>query len=123
MNRQLPIVATLLFLFPTILFGQEAEAALDEGLSLWGMIKQRGWAMYPLGLCSLSMLFLILHCWRETNRAKFVPVIALDQVARALSEGKIDEGLRNLSQIPSVLSRALTQSLSRLKTPLSDRKG
>jgi biopolymer transport protein ExbB len=103
-------------------FAQDTEAAVDEGLSLWGMIKQGGWAMYPLGLCSVSMLFLILHCWRETIPTKFVPAVGLDQAAKTLSEGRIEESLRSLSQLPSVLSRALSHSLRQAKTPLSDRK-
>jgi biopolymer transport protein ExbB len=122
MTRPLSLLTTLLLLTPAILFAQEAEAVAQESLSLWGMIKQGGWAMYPLGLCSLSMLFLILHCWRETNRPKFVPTTGLDQVASAFSQGQIEEGLRTLSQSPNVLARAMNQSLANLKTPLSDRK-
>ena len=78
--------------------------------------------MYPLGLCSLSMLFLILHCWRETKRSKFIPASGLDQAAKTLEAGGLDEGLKSLSQMPTVLSRALSHSLSRATLPLSDRR-
>jgi biopolymer transport protein ExbB len=121
MNRLPPFVASLLLLLPTVLLAQEADV-VEPGLSLWGMIKQGGWAMYPLGLCSLSMLFLILHCWRETNRSKFVPASGLDQTAKTLEAGGLDEALKSLSQMPTVLSRALTHSLSRATLPLSDRR-
>ena len=43
---------------PTALFAEESASGK---LSLWGMIQQGGWAMYPLGLCSLIMFFLIFH--------------------------------------------------------------
>jgi hypothetical protein len=48
MTRPLSLLTTLLLLTPAILFAQEAEAVAQESLSLWGMIKQGGWAMYPL---------------------------------------------------------------------------
>jgi biopolymer transport protein ExbB len=89
--------------------------------SLWGMIKQGGWAMYPLGLCSLTMFFLILHCWRETQRSKFISSSGTEQLAESLSKGNIEEAIGRLSQIPTVLSRALSESLSRAKIPMSDR--
>lgn len=122
MNRL--FVPALIFLFSAsaLLFGQEAEAAVSEPLSLWGMIKQGGWAMYPLGLCSLSMFFLILHCWRETREIKFVPKGGVDPTRQSLASGNLEEGLRLLAQIPTVLGRVLNQSLSRVQLPLSERK-
>ena len=121
MNRLLPLSTLLILIVPSLLMAQDPEP-VQEGMNLWEMIKQGGWAMYPLGLCSLSMLFLILHCWRETSRGKFVPAIGLDQAASALGAGQVNEGLRNLSQIPSVLSRTLSHSLGRIKSPLDNRK-
>jgi biopolymer transport protein ExbB len=122
MTRPLSIITSLLLLCPAILYAQEVETVAEESLSLWGMIKQGGWAMYPLGLCSLTMFFLILHCWRETNKPKFVPQKGLDQAASAFALGQIEIGLQTLAQTPSVLTRAMTQSLANIKTPLSDRK-
>lgn len=120
MIRLLPFASFSLLLFPALLFAQETEAATESSLSLWGMIKQGGWAMYPLGLCSLTMLFLILHCWRETARAKFVPVNGLDSVGQSLAAGKVEEAVTHLMQVPSVLSRVMAQSLGRAKTAASD---
>ena len=121
MNRIFSVTILICFAIPGALLAQDPEPA-QEGLSLWGMIRQGGWAMYPLGLCSLSMLFLILHCWRETNRTKFVPASGLDQAESALANHRIDEALNHLSQVPSVLSRALQLSLGRLKLPVDNRK-
>ena len=121
MNNLLRIFAFFLFLVPGVLLAQEPEAT-SEGLNLWDMIKQGGWAMYPLGLCSISMLFLIIHCWRETNPNKFVPAVGLDQTETSMAEGNVEEALNQLTQVPTVLSRALVQSLGRLKLPLDGRK-
>ena len=121
MIRLLSVTLLFIFFLPGLVWAQEAEP-VQEGLSLWGMIKQGGWAMYPLGLCSLSMLFLILHCWRETSLKKFVPANGLDQANASLMAGRIEESLRSLSQIPTVLSRTLSNSLGRARPPLDHRK-
>ena len=121
MNHFLRIFAFFLFLVPGVILAQEPEATA-EGLNLWDMIKQGGWAMYPLGLCSISMLFLIIHCWRETKPNKFVPAVGLDQTETSMAEGNVEEALNQLTQVPTVLSRALVQSLGRLKLPLDSRK-
>lgn len=121
MKRFSTIIAFTFLFIPGALLAQDPEAA-SEGLSLWGMIKQGGWAMYPLGLSSLFMLFLIIHCWREPNRIKFVPATGLDTVEASMSERQLEEALKQVSQVPTVLSRALVQSLGRLKLPINDRK-
>lgn len=120
MNRLFPFTALLVVLLPSITLAQ-ADPSPGDSLSLWGMIKQGGWAMYPLGLCSLSMFFLILHCWRETVRLKFVPATGIDQTANLLAAKNITGALQQLSQTPTVLSRVIHASLSRAKLPLSDR--
>lgn len=121
MNR-LPSIILLLFIAYPGTLGAQDPGAVQEGLSLWGMIRQGGWAMYPLGLCSLFMIFLILHCWRETNRAKFVPASGISHAKSLLENGTIDDMLGSLSQMPTVLSRALGHSLARASLPLDDRK-
>ena len=111
----------LFLLFLPIAALAQGDSPAEESLSLWGMIKQGGWAMYPLGVCSLSMLFLTIHCWRETIRTKFIPESGIDQAANSLAANKISEALQRLSQTPTVLSRVIEHSLRRVQIPLSDR--
>ena len=40
---------------------EEAPAAEVEQISLSGMLKQGGWAMYPLGLMSMAMIYFIVR--------------------------------------------------------------
>lgn len=118
--KRLLLISLLFFLALTpALFGQD-EATAGDSLSLWGMIKQGGWAMYPLGVCSLSMLFLIIHCWRETLRSKFVPSGVISSIESQLSKGLTQEALQALKQSPTVLSRVMSEALSRAKTPMTD---
>lgn len=45
--------------------------AAETNTSLWSMIKQGGWAMYPLVLTSLALIYLFIHCYRETRDKEF----------------------------------------------------
>ncbi len=101
-------------LLPTLLLGQ-TEPVSETSLSLWGMIKQGGWAMYPLGLCSVALIFLAIHCYRETVRKRFIPEAAINSVARSLSGKNIQSALNQLNQAPSVLSRVMGMALSRVR--------
>lgn len=47
-------------------------------MNLFDLIKQGGWAMWPLGACSLIMLYLIINCWRQTQEKQFVQNNALN---------------------------------------------
>jgi len=90
----------------TALCGQDTaadgtEAASEASLSLWGLIQQGGWAMYPLGLCSLIMFFLIFYAWKETRRSKFFTAAETDECA---------EGLLSSN---TLLGRALAPSIAR----------
>jgi biopolymer transport protein ExbB len=42
-------------------------------MSLWDMLKQGGWAMYPLGLCSFALIALIVMNFRQVSQKKMVP--------------------------------------------------
>jgi biopolymer transport protein ExbB len=118
MKRLLPIFLLLFLALPPALLGQEESTAAGS-LSLWGMIKQGGWAMYPLGACSLSMIFLIIHCWRETLRSKFIPLGAISSIENQLSNGQIQQASQSLSQFPTVLSRVMSEALNRAKIPVT----
>ncbi len=118
MKRLLPIFLLLFLALPPALLGQEESTAAGS-LSLWGMIKQGGWAMYPLGACSLSMIFLIIHCWRETLRSKFIPLVAISSIENQLSNGQVQQASQSLSQFPTVLSRVMSEALSRAKIPVT----
>ena len=37
-------------------------------VTLFELLRQGGWAMYPLGLLSMVLLALVLHAWMQTSR-------------------------------------------------------
>lgn len=103
-------------LCPAIARAQEAaeEAIPESSLSLWGLIQQGGWAMYPLGLCSLAMFFLIFYSWKETNLKKFFKTETVSQALSALQAGDSEKACSALEADGGLLSRALIPAITKL---------
>lgn len=93
---------------------ETTEAAGEANLSLWGLIQQGGWAMYPLGACSLAMFFLIFYSWRETHPKKFFTKEQTDSVEKALTSGDVEQGRNQLETDNTLLARSLTPALKKL---------
>ncbi len=113
-------ISLILLIMPLALIGQDAEPVAEGGLSLWGMIKQGGWAMYPLGLCSLAMLFLIIHCWRETVMGKFFDASQVDSVSRFLTDKNTKGAVAAMNENPTVLARVMEIALKRARPKQDD---
>lgn len=105
----------------TILFAQEAEAAASGGeKNLFDLILEGGWAMVPLGLCSIFMFFLIFYCWKETDRKKFIHAGAVDQASQYLQNRQVAEAQMTLQQQSNVLARALAPALAKARPDRPD---
>ena len=71
-NFRMPQFIFFLCTFPgATLLAQTTDAAEIASSSLWTMIEQGGWAMVPLGICSLTLIYLAIHCSRETKPVRF----------------------------------------------------
>jgi len=117
------ILGVLSILSATALFAQEADAAepaSDGGKNLFDLILEGGWAMIPLGLCSIFMFFLIFYCWKETDRKKFVHAGAVDQASQFLQHRQVAEAQGALQSFDSVLSRALVPALAKARPERPD---
>jgi biopolymer transport protein ExbB len=116
-RRHTPIWLITLAL-PVLALAQEAAPEVvetaEDTLSLWGLIQQGGWAMYPLGTCSLIMFFLIFYSWRETHPNKFFTADQLSATGDALESGDIEKGRNALEHGKNLLARALSPALKKL---------
>ena len=98
-----------------------ADSATNGGdPNLWGLIQQGGWAMYPLGLCSIIMLFLILHAVRETKAGRFVPDDLIDRLLPLIQKREFSRASELLVARQTVLTRSLEAGLQRARTNLPD---
>ncbi len=103
-------------LFPAVLLAQEEAAAPATDTSLFGMIQQGGWAMFPLAACSLVMFFLIIYCYLETRRTKFIPDALLGQTREALASHDVETASQGLTASNTVLGRSLAPALQKLRS-------
>jgi biopolymer transport protein ExbB len=113
---RLPLTVSSFVLFAISLHAGEAAPAADGGLSLWGLIQEGGWAMWPLGLCSLATLVLVIHASRETRRARFIPDAILPQLTDSLANRELTRALDMISADRTVLSRILSEALPRARS-------
>jgi biopolymer transport protein ExbB len=108
-----------LLLSAGLLYGQEtnsADAVASEAqLSLWGLIQQGGWAMYPLGFCSVVMFFLIFYAWKETQRGKFYTPEQTNTASEHLAAGSTEACTAALTSKDTLLGRALPPSIAKLR--------
>ena len=111
------IICTLAFLLTgTFLYAQETVPAeeVTDTLNLWGLIQQGGWAMYPLGTCSVIMLFLIFYSWKETAAKKFFIRENVNHSLSAFDKGNTEQGLGYLETTDTLLNRAVTPALKKI---------
>lgn len=87
----------------------------QTSITLFDRILQGGFAMIPLGLCSLFLFFLIFYSWKETQHRKFVPNLELSEVLLRIRESAFDEARLLFNKSDSVLGRSMSTILAKLK--------
>jgi biopolymer transport protein ExbB len=116
LNAQRSLALAGLLLLPSLLHAQEvSEAVNDDKLNLFSLIQQGGWAMYPLGACSLAMFFLIFYSWKETSRKKFFTPEQVQTASAAIAAKDYAKGQTCLTEHNSLLARALAPALPKLE--------
>lgn len=90
-----------------------AVTGVEQSITLFDRIVQGGFAMVPLGLCSLFLFFLIFYCWKETQRKKFIPDLVIPEAKLGI-RNRAFEDVRNLfSNHDSVLGRIMFIALAK----------
>ncbi len=97
------------------LFAQDAQLVEDaKNPTVWDMIQEGGWAMVPLGLCSLVMVALVIYNFIQLTRSKFVPAELQSQVMEFMSGCKVRSAIEVSSSSPSFLGRMLATALPKV---------
>lgn len=92
----------------------------SDGMTMWTLIAQGGWCMWPLGACSLATIAFAVHGTRETRRARFLPEALVPRLQLCLAERKVAEARSLLAPSRTVLARALGSALERARPALPD---
>lgn len=103
------------------LFGQSETSPESSSSSLWSMIEQGGWAMIPLGICSLALIYLSIHCLRETKAERFGSEPLANRLEELCKKDRIEDAFASARQDPSLLGRSLAAGLPKFdpKSPSS----
>ncbi|MBD5778244.1 MotA/TolQ/ExbB proton channel family protein [Pelagicoccus sp. NFK12] len=109
-------LAPLSFLLATTHLHAEGP---ESSSSLWSMIQQGGWAMYPLAACSLALIYIAIHCYRETRPKNFAPPSLLNDLRTAFETGNVPSAQQLALGSQTTLGRALTSALPKLKSASS----
>lgn len=90
-------------------------AQVNTDSSLWTMIQQGGWAMYPLAAVSLTLLYFAIQCYLETQPKRFFDSALTDTLStvRTLDPTKL---LTQLAPHSHILSLSLQSGLQKFDT-------
>lgn len=90
-----------------------------SGISLFDLVSQGGWAMYPLGLLMLAMFYLIFHCAAQTSRKRFIPR-DLAAISENLRRRDPEGARKTLAENETVLGRLMLLSLGKARPAQAD---
>jgi biopolymer transport protein ExbB len=114
------LFAPALLINSSLLAQAPAVLGAAGGMTLWQLIEQGGWCMWPLGACSLAMFIFGVHAIRETRRTRFIPDALVPQLRDLLDSRRIDEARALLAGDRTVLARVLAAALERARPDLPD---
>jgi biopolymer transport protein ExbB len=111
------LMVCLTGLFMASVYAQDTEASADppkKNVSLWDMLKQGGWAMWPLGLCSFFLIAMVAMNFRQVNRKKIMPPELVAGLKNAAAQQDLGTVWTAASQSEAIFGRALTAGLRHL---------
>ncbi len=117
--QTLPAVALALMPF-SMLRADETAAATGSEISLWILLQQGGWAMFPLAACSIALFFLVFHCHRETAAPRFFSERTPPVLKPLMEFRELPQVREHLAAAPGILSRCLEIALQKARPEQPD---
>jgi biopolymer transport protein ExbB len=113
-----PAIAGVFFLLATAGLAQEATPAGPpagvQTKTLWEQIKEGGWVMFPIGLCSIATLYLIGDGVIRTSRKKVAPPVQEEAVKTLFRQGDYVGAYNYCKENASLLTNVLRVGVSLL---------
>jgi biopolymer transport protein ExbB len=91
-----------------------AAAVAPKKTTLMDLIKGGGWAMWPLGLLSLSMIAMATVNYQKINTKKMIPVETLGQLKVAARHKDIQKVYDLSAAVPSLFTNGLAAGLRKM---------
>ena len=93
---------------------EDAPAADVEQISLSGMLKQGGWAMYPLGLMSMAMIYFIVRNVLLLREKTLLRTDLKEELEAAIGRKDVAGAREICSANPSLMTSVLDAGLERI---------
>lgn len=133
MNRKIFIIGmTMSAMYAVMLtaaYAQDAAAATEvsaqvkaasANVSLWALIKQGGWAMFPLGALSVAMVGLIIYGFLISRTDKMLRPELIVELQTSLEGLDVDSAQQICVANPSLLTNILNAGLQRISDGVLD---
>ena len=88
---------------------------VESKRTLWDLLRSGGWAMWPLGTCSVATLGLIILNFQRVNQRKLVPLDIIGQIKAAAAQGDLQQMWTLSSQTDSLFTRSLAAGLKQVQ--------
>ena len=82
--------------------------------SLWDIIKTGGWAMYPLGMCSIGLVTMCVINVRMVSRKNLLPPGVVIPIRAAAEQGDLGQMAALAKASPSLFAKGLLPGLRKL---------
>ena len=90
-----------------------AEAAAQEQ-TLWGIIKTGGWAMWPLGACSVGLITMIILNIRMVSRSNLMPASVVAPIRAAAQQRDVGQIYSLAQSKPCLFTNGLVPGLRKI---------
>ena len=86
----------------------------ESRTTLWDMIKSGGWAMYPLGTCSVVVVWLVIVNFQRVSAKKMIPDVVVAQIKSAASTGDLQQVWNLSTSTDTFFTRTLAAGLRQI---------
>jgi biopolymer transport protein ExbB len=92
----------------------DAAEAAPKKTSLWDLLKTGGWAMWPLGLCSIGLVTMVVINVRLVSRKNLLPPAAVLPIRAAAEQRDLGQVFALAKASPSLYAKGLVPGLRKL---------
>ena len=98
----------------------EASPPTETNTTLWGLIKQGGWTMFPLGVLSVAAIGLIIYGSMSTQSARMLSPDLVPQLQDEIQRLHVEPAKNICAGSPCLLTNTLHAGLERLSDGFLD---
>jgi len=92
----------------------EHPAPPPQKMTLWDLIKVGGWAMWPLGLCSIGLVSMVIINLRMVSRRNLMPVGVVVPLRAAAEQRDVGQMYTLCRTAPNLFTNGLLPGLRKL---------